>query len=357
MRKTCIATLTAVLVSISSLTFAAEQAPTPDKAQRAAEINGDNPEQGWFFFKDLKKKEDEKDEPKPEPAAPPVAQQAAKKQPPKCTTPATWAPDCGFVNPGKDFAFQEKQRDVLLQQMVMSNNDPKAVESFQYYMKWATERAAEVASLWYYNMVQNPDLDPAVKQPVSSFGLRLMTDVKTGKSKDVFSSLKQEGAFLVYFSRNDCQFCHDMAPIMRLVSKNSGLEVRNAAIDATCIQGFEAGCMTAPETLAPAQALQVSIVPAVFLYVPGGGGTWLRVATGLTDADTLGARVVSFFSAYRNALLKGVDNGVNGRAPVDFSSQRDSMTGTAAGVAGATAGAGIEMPSEAQVAEMLGKRK
>lgn len=302
-------------------------------------------ERGWFFYEDpVKPKEPKPQKPKPEEVA-----KAEKEKPPEeeCKTPETWTAKCGFVHPGTNFEFQAKQRDALLENMTMSQNDPKAVEAFQFYMKWVMSRASEVANLWYYNMVQNPELDASASQPVSSFGLRLMTDVKKGQASEIFQALKADDGMLVYFTRTDCQFCHAMAPNVQEIARKTGLPIWNAALDDTCINGFESKCMAGALVQKPAQALQVTIVPTLFLHVPP--TTWIRLSTGVTDEASILARTVSFFSAYRTALLKGVDNGDALKPSVDFSFE-NSITGNAKGV---SASKNARAPSEADVRNML----
>ena len=332
--------LPAVALLSSAFAFAQEtQKVNPaDSLQQKAE-------RGWFFYEDPVKP---KTPPKKKEQAAKTDPEASKDDP--CQKPATWTAKCGFVDPGKDFDFQAKQRVALLENMTMSQNDPKAVEAFQYYMKWVMGRATEVANLWYYNMVQNPDLDASVNQPVSAFGLRLMTDVKKGHSEEIFNSLRKDDAMLVYFTRSDCRFCHDMAPTVKRIATKTSLPVWNAALDDQCIEGFEKMCRTRATVEKPAQALQVTIVPTLFLHVPP--ATWLRISTGVTDEESVLARTVSFFSAYRSALLKGVDNGSGNRPAVDFSGE-DELGGTAVGVRPAKA---PRAPSEDEVRKLLGSK-
>ena len=306
--------------------------------------------QGWWDYecqRQLKKPpEQPPEQPQPQPQSQPTEEQKPKENP--CLKKDTWTATCGFVNPGKDFAFQEKQRDALMQAMVMSNNDPKAVENFQYYMKWVLDRASEVANLWYFNMTQNPELDPSVQQPVSSFGLRLMTEVQKGHADEIYKALQNEHAILIYFTRSDCQFCHTMVANVQRLAKQSGLPLYNASLDGACIPGLEKQCRTAEVSQKPAELLQVTIVPTLFLYIEP--NTWIRISTGVTDEATLQARLVSFFSAYRNALLKGVNNGYNGRAAVDFSGT--DATGATKGVNG-TANSPVKLPSESDMKNLL----
>lgn len=310
----------------------------------AQDPNYQRPAKGWFFFEDKPKpKEPEASASEPAPDESPASQARDA-----CKQKSTWTPSCGFVNPGQDFEFQAKQRDALLERMVVSENDPKAVEAFQRYMRWALERTSEVVNMWQYNMAQNPELDPTVRAPISTLGLRLMTEVQKGKTEEISKLLKEEGAVLVYFSKHDCQFCHSMAPLVSDLGRSLQVPVRNAALDDKCIAELAEGCKTNVTT--PAQILQVSVVPTVFLYLPK--NTWIRIATGLTDSATMKERAMQFFLAYRTALLRGVQNGQEGKASVDFSGNDDFMTGATKGVEPAAP----RLPTQGEIEQLLGKQ-
>jgi len=310
-------------------------------------------EKGWFFYEKTPIVEEKI--PKPAPVVPVVEDKSnpddKKPKPDKCKKVDTWSTECGFVDPGTDFSFQEKQRDALMQSMVMNKNDPKAVENFQYYMKWVMERATEVANIWQYNMTQNPELDPQVKSPVSTFGLRLMTEVEHGHESEIYSALRNENAQLIYFSRTDCTYCHSMTPHVLTIAKKAGLPIWDASLDEACLPEFKDKCGTAAVTTKPAQLLQVTTVPSLFLYIKP--GTWIRLSTGVTDESSITTRLTSFFAAYRNALLKGVSNGQNGRPSVDFSDTETN--GASQGVA--PSGSSSKNPTESDINQMLGKSK
>lgn len=343
MRNSIIMLLAAAVLLPASYSHASQSSATAPSSSKI--------ERGWFYFDDPVKKKTEEVEP---PDAQSIREFPKELPPPpkeeRCKKKETWSAECGFVNPGNDFDFQAKQRDTLMQRMSVSNNDPKAVEDFQYYMRWVLERTSEVTNLWWYNMVQNPELDPTVKAPVSAFGLRLMTDVRNGKDKEVYALIKQEGGAFVYFSRTDCQFCHQMQDTINRVGYDTGVPIRNASLDNTCMPGFEEGCLTAPHTIAAAQALQVRTVPSLFLYVPP--NTWLRVATGVSDVGTIKARTGQFFAAYRNALLTSTENGIKGRAPVNFGNLE--LDGTSKGVDAEVGQSTMRAPNEEDIKSLLG---
>jgi len=343
MKRIFIATILALAVAIPAFAQDDTVRVAPDASLKA------KAEKGWFFYEQAPKPAENKSADAPPPPETPKPPKADKADKDPCQDASTWTSSCGFVNPGKNFDFQAKERDVLLNNMSISNNDPKAVEAFQYYMRWVMGRAAEVANEWYYNTVQNPELDANVNQPISSFGLRLMTDVKSGKAKEIFDALKADDATLIYFSRTDCEFCHAMAATARIASKKTGLPLIDASLDSQCLEGFTSDtCISGDDVLIPAQKLQVTIVPTIFLKIKP--DTWIRVSTGVTDESTIESRLVSFFSAYRSALLKGVSNGKNGAPSVDFSDPDSGVTGNQAGVASQK-----KVPTDDDVMKMLGK--
>jgi conjugal transfer pilus assembly protein TraF len=139
-----------------------------------------------------------------------------------------------------------------------------------------------------------------------------------------------------------------MAPLAQHVAKDTGLTLWDASLDDQCIPGMTAHCRTGDAVLRPAEALQVKKVPTLFLYVEP--NTWIRIANGVSDVQTMEARIVSFFSAYRTALLKSVHNGHGVKPSVDFSDEQ-----TVSGVAtGAPAGK-AHLPSDAEIKNLLAK--
>lgn len=330
----CAATLVLGAAAQAQFSYAPQQEPSSKKEAVAPTDLSRTKDRGWFYFDDPKKAEPVEEAQRQAPPQPKKVEQA-KSEPPKeqkdpCLEAKTWTPSCGFVHPGTDFEFQAKQRDGLLNAMVMSNNDPKQVEAFQYYMRWVIERASEVANIWRYNMVQNPDLDPSVKAPVSSFGLRLMTDIRKGNDKEVYELIKSEGGMLVVFTREDCIYCHQMAATWNDLQMDTGIPLSAASISGPCIKGLNyTECLGESQSIEPAKALNVTVVPATFLYVKP--NTWLRIGNGVVDSTSMATRTVQFFTAYRSALLKGVHNGQNGTPSVDFS--ETDPTGVGKGVA------------------------
>lgn len=327
------------------------------------ELNREPARQGWHFYLEPKKEEPQ---PEPEPAPQPEKKAEPEKkdkgpvviisgkpeltEEQKCQKMDTWSAKCGFIEPGDSFEFQAKQRDILLQQMSLRPDDPDAVEAAQRYMKWVVRKSVAASQMWYFNMIQKPDLDPTVKNPISEVGLALASRVEQASQQEYFRVIREEGGILFYFSKYDCSYCHDQSPYTQRVAKTMGLRVINIPLDGKCMPGFvgdDCGSNIKPELTRP---LNVATVPTLFLYVPE--NTWIRLGTGVVSDATILANTVNFFSAYRAAMITGLDNGKGSRPSVLFDPEmRGKGQGTAsANDAPTPAGA----PNQGKILELLG---
>lgn len=332
-----------IAFTLASLGLGVALAQPTQQAVPGADLVKEAPRKGWFWYQDPieEKKEPVKEEPEMELKVSPKAVEKAptvviggvnkEKEPvdeeKKCKTKETWTAECGFVEPGNDFEFQAKQRDILLQQMSLRPDVPEVVEAAQLYMKWIVSKAAQAANMWYFNMIQNPDLDPTVKNPISEVGLALASNVKSAHRREYFKTIREEGGVLFYFSRADCSFCHDQAPTTKRVARTMGLPLINIPLDGKCIEGFEGKDCEPNIPIEQIAVLDVKTVPSIFLYVPQ--NTWIRLGTGIVSDDKILAHTVNFFSAYRAALLAGIDNSKGARPTVSFDSEiNETPTGT-----------------------------
>lgn len=319
--------------------------------------------QGWFWYRDPKK---ELPKPAPVPVRPPPAASpasapaaplvviasptlSAEDRQKACAERDSWTANCGFVDPGDDFEFQAKQRDTLLQQMSLRPDVPEAVEAAQRYMKWVVGRASMAANMWYFNMVQKPDLDPTVQNPISEVGIALATRVTQASQAEYFRLIKDEGGVLFFITRDDCVYCHAQVPYTQRVARTMGLQLINIPLDGKCLEGFEGD--TCGDNITPEQVavLNVQVVPAMYLYVPS--NTWIRLGTGVMTDTTVIANTVNFFSAYRAAMLAGLDNSAGSRPAVTFD---PAMRGPVVGTASADGSKTPTEPDRARMLELLG---
>lgn len=292
-------------------------------------------DRGWFFYDDpVKQKQVEQD--LVTAVAPPANLPPDNKpKPDHCKKASTWAADCGFVDPGKNFAWQSAERDALLQQMVLNPVDQSAVEAFQHYNKWVMDKALLVAKTWHWNTIQHPDLDPRVSTPISQSGLLMADTLRGTRAPDIYKWIAANGGMLFYFTRADCPYCHDMAGSFSQFAEQTGIPTYDASIYGNCVKPFDGShCLPPDQSYGPAGVLNVSVVPAVILYLPS--NTWIRLATGFTTSQHIEDRLVNFFTAWRTAVVRGLSS-QNGTAPVDFDPTHAPDLGVGIGAGAGTA--------------------
>ena len=289
----------------------------------ADDYNTQNREVGWFF-NEAKKAPDHKVVIKKVV----YAQTKPMQKPHKinCQDKNQWVAACGFINPStqqgtlnQKYNFEQHEMTQLMRQASMSANDAKKVYQFQKFNWWAVNQAMNMSYTWNYNVAQHPDVDPNVKNPSSAFALLMVSKINDTAEKQFYHMLSKS-AYLVYFTRSDCEYCHVEAPLVRSFAQETGLKIVNASLDSDHIKQFKY-FMTAPKTLMPARILQVGTVPTLFLYLkPNKTGAvhssqFIRVATGVVTKDIIKQRIIDFVRAYRHAIVEGVVDGHKKYAP------------------------------------------
>lgn len=312
----------AALIAISSVAQAATVDPLPPGAgvfsqqpQKQPDLWKRDSERGWFWgqrkaWEAAQKKEQAKQQ----------QQAATKTKHQDCTKSDQWTVSCGFINPGHDYDFSQKQFNALTKQFAMNTSDPNKVLQYQRYIKWAVNQAVAAAKTGEWNMIQHQGLNPFISNPVSTFGIRAATLELASHKRDVFEDIKDQGGMLVLFSRSDCEFCHKAKAPLQALSRKTGIPLYDAAIDDACLPGFDkAHCYIGPTIVKAAQHLSVAIVPDLWLYMPA-DSAWIRISSGLETTDIIMSRILLFFGAAKRAAMKGLVRASGSVQPaVDFS--------------------------------------
>jgi hypothetical protein len=184
-------------------------------------------------------------------------------------------------------------------------------------MLWLVDSAISYSKTWEFNMVQDQSLNPFVRHPVSTFGLRAAIRSRGEHQRGIFDEIKEQGGYLVFFTRSDCSFCHVQTPIIKELHSQTGIPVINVSLDSTCMSGYEGEqCITADEEyiLEAIRAIGINIVPDLFLFLPKDNqdnSGWVRVSTGSESTATIKRRVRMFFEGVRSASIAGLDGAAN----------------------------------------------
>jgi conjugal transfer pilus assembly protein TraF len=134
------------------------------------------------------------------------------------------------------------------------------VQKLQY--QWLTQ-SQKFSSVWMQNLLQNPDLDATVKNPVTQYGIHIKKEEDQLKLEARLKALShQYGLFFIY--QGNCKFCKGMAGVVKQLSDKYGWKVLGVSQDGLMLPEF-------PESKRDngiSQAWGIKGVPAVFVVNP-----------------------------------------------------------------------------------------
>lgn len=107
-----------------------------------------------------------------------------------------------------------------------------------YFAIWhlTQGKGALLADSWRRVVWQNPEFDYSLKRPANNSAIKLYDDQRSEKEKTLRALAKEHG--LIFFFRSDCPYCHAMAPTLKMLSKQYGIEVLGVSIDGKGLPDF-----------------------------------------------------------------------------------------------------------------------
>ena len=197
-------------------------------------------QEGWFWYRD--------------PSAPPTAQSptAQNKE----------------IRPKEliEFEAMQKRLDDLKRIAVMNPSDAN-MTAYMGYQRYVMDKSAYFADSWQRLVWKTPELDYALSgRPTNSFAIDAFDTGVRGKQRSAIQALaRTHGLFFIF--RSDCPYCHKFAPVLKRFEANYGLTVFPVSLDGGGLPEYP----SAMTDNGIATKLEVRVVPAVFLAVPGSG--------------------------------------------------------------------------------------
>ena len=197
-------------------------------------------QEGWFWYRD-----------------PPA--------PPKPTAPTPRETD---KRPRELVAFEAMQKRLdELKRIAVMNPSEANMTAYMGYQRYVMDKSAYFADSWQRLVWRTPELDYALSgRPTNSFAIDAFDTGVRAKQRSAIQALaKTHGLFFIF--RSDCPYCHKFAPVLKRFEANYGLTVFPVSLDGRGLPEY-------PSAMADngvAAKLDVRVVPAVFLAVPGSG--------------------------------------------------------------------------------------
>lgn len=122
------------------------------------------------------------------------------------------------------------------------------------------EKGAIFADNWRRVVWQNPDLDYTQKRPANNTAVKMYDVQRTQNEAQQLKKLAKNHG-LIFFFKSDCQYCHAMAPTLKMLAGQFGIEVLGVSLDGKGIPHFP----NPRDGRAQGAAWGVTRVPALFI--------------------------------------------------------------------------------------------
>ena len=180
-------------------------------------------------------------------------QQEQNQNPPATETPIPSYP----MQTAEQLRTELKQREDLAVMYPTESNIKNYIELW----KLVQEKGAAFADNWRRVVWQNPELDYSLKRPANNTAIKLYDALRGMNEQSYLKSLAKEHG-LIFFYRSDCPYCHAMAPTIKMMNEQFGMDVLAVSVDGAALlpefPQFTDGRLKA-------QSWGVERVPALFI--------------------------------------------------------------------------------------------
>jgi conjugal transfer pilus assembly protein TraF len=162
----------------------------------------------------------------------------------------------------KDIKTAGQLRQELKRREDLAVMNPSDRNMLDYLELWqlTQDKGSVFADSWRRVVWQNPGLDYAQKRPVNNSAIKLYDEGRLQNEEQQLRMLAREHG-LIFFFRSDCPYCHAMAPTLRMLSDQYGIEVLAVSIDGQGLPEFP----NPRDGRRQAAAWGIERVPALFI--------------------------------------------------------------------------------------------
>jgi len=134
-----------------------------------------------------------------------------------------------------------------------------------------------------------PSVDYNNRSPVATFAQINKKDMRRESQQQTLAELSHEYG-LMFFFRSDCTYCHQQAPVLRLLERNYGLPVMGVSMDGGSLPQFPDARRDNGISMTVSNGQGIQTVPALFL-VHRETRQALPVGTGALAIDEIVERI------------------------------------------------------------------
>ena len=233
--KRLIALLSAVALLISQAAFAITDSGSANKSWWD-DTPWQNPERGFNWYP---------------PDAPPVKKDKKVDTKPKSIKAMTTMEELQ-----KELA---RLKDLAIMQPTQAN-----VRSYLEAQTYVMDKSSVFADTARRVVWATPSVDYNNRSPTATFAQLNKKDMRREAQEQTLAELSRDYG-LMFFFRSDCPYCHQQAPVLRLLERNYGLPVMGVSMDGGTLPQFPDARRDNGISMTVSNGQGIQMVPALFL--------------------------------------------------------------------------------------------
>jgi conjugal transfer pilus assembly protein TraF len=204
----------------------------------------DRKAEGWFWYEDREKREEEQ-----------------VIEPPKTLPPPALVPPT--LTATEEMAIIRKELEERLNRAVLDPTEENALAYMHMQQIW-TERSAQFSGVWLKNLLNHPELDTRLTAgPITQYGVQVQKQILREQREDKIRSLVQTyGLFFFYEGQSPLSLAFSF--VVKEFAKKYAWQVIAISCDGIVIPGFENNQINQGMT----QRLGIDKFPSLFLVEP-----------------------------------------------------------------------------------------
>ena len=156
-----------------------------------------------------------------------------------------------------------KQKLKMYKQRAIDNPTKENVLAYLYVQKAAMDKAQKFSEVMQQVVYTNPDVDELQRSPGSQGYSTMMRDEANKGKDEVLRKLSNEVG-IVFFFTSTCSYCLKQAPVLKMFTKLTGINVMPISLDGKALPGGFYPKFKNDSGLS--KQLTVKVTPTLYLY-------------------------------------------------------------------------------------------
>ena len=226
----------------------------------------DRKAEGWFWYEDQKKREEEKEIEQP------------KESPQTMITMPSSAPPP--ISATEEMALIRKELEERLNRAIINPSEENVFAYMQMQQLWINQ-STQFSEAWLRNLLNHPNLDSRLDEPITQYGAQVHKQIMREKREGIIRSLVDSHGLFFFYEGNN-KISQAFSFVAKEFAKKYGWPVFAISCDGVFIKGFDHNQVDQGII----ERLGIDNFPSLYLIEPN-KHTVVPIAFGLSSVDQI----------------------------------------------------------------------